>query len=140
MIVLDTGVIYAAFDSGDVNNRACVDLMMDLRVSQYELLVPATVSAEVGYLLQTRLGAAAESDFAKSLALGDFVPIDFLHEDYVRMSALVGKYQDLPLGITDASVIALSERLGLTEVATLDHRHFSVVRPWHVTAFALLPD
>ena len=38
---------------------------------------------------------------------------------------------DLPLGIVDAAVIAMAERLLLTEIATLDHRHFAVVRPSH---------
>jgi predicted nucleic acid-binding protein len=36
-------------------------------------------------------------------------------------------------------VIALAERLGVTRVATLDQRHFSVVRPRHIPAFTLLP-
>ncbi|MDQ2738090.1 MAG: VapC toxin family PIN domain ribonuclease, partial [Actinomycetota bacterium] len=45
----------------------------------------------------------------------------------------------LPLGAVDATVIAVAERLGITEIATLDRRHFSVVRPAHVEAFTLLP-
>lgn len=49
------------------------------------------------------------------------------------------KYLDLPLGIVDAAVVAIAERLKLTEIATIDHRHFNVVRPRHVPAFALLP-
>jgi predicted nucleic acid-binding protein len=36
-------------------------------------------------------------------------------------------------------VIATAERLGVTEVATLDRRHFSVVRPRHTPALTLLP-
>ncbi|WP_255622594.1 hypothetical protein [Pseudonocardia sp. DSM 110487] len=52
---------------------------------------------------------------------------------------MVEKYADLPLGTVDASVIALAERLNLPAVATLDHRHFGVVRPRHVEALALLP-
>ena len=40
---------------------------------------------------------------------------------------------------TDASVIALAERLKLTDVATLDRRHFTVVRPAHVDTLTLLP-
>ncbi len=44
-----------------------------------------------------------------------------------------------PLGGTDASVIALAERHGATRVATLDRRHFTVVRPRHVQALDLLP-
>ena len=45
----------------------------------------------------------------------------------------------MPLGGTDASVIALAERHGATRVATLDKRHFAVVRPRHAAAFTLLP-
>lgn len=55
------------------------------------------------------------------------------------MAELVETYIDLPLGIVDAAVIAIAERLRLTEIATLDHRHFTVVRPQHTTAFVLLP-
>lgn len=50
------------------------------------------------------------------------------------MAELVRRYDDLPLGTTEASVIALAERLGIKQIATLDHRHFRVVRPSHVEA------
>ena len=52
---------------------------------------------------------------------------------------LVESCADLPLGTVDASVIALTERLALPAVATLDHRHFTVVRPRHISALTLLP-
>jgi uncharacterized protein len=48
-------------------------------------------------------------------------------------------YADLPLGTTDATVIALAERLDVDEVATLDRRHFTVVRPSHTPSLNLLP-
>jgi hypothetical protein len=38
---------------------------------------------------------------------------------YARMAEFVTPYSDLPLGTTDASVVALAERLKLSEVATL---------------------
>jgi predicted nucleic acid-binding protein len=43
------------------------------------------------------------------------------------------------LGGTDACVVATAERLGASEIATIDQRHFSVVRPSHIQAFTLLP-
>ena len=46
----------------------------------------------------------------------------------------------LPLGVTDASVIAIAERHGVAEIATLDRRHFRTIRPAHCAAFTLLPD
>ena len=66
--------------------------------------------------------------------------MDLTAADYARMAELVEQYHDLPLGTSDASVTALAERLDVDEVATLDLRHFTVVRPRHVQAFTLLPE
>ena len=55
------------------------------------------------------------------------------------MADLVTAYESLPLGTTDASVVAIAERLGLTDVATLNRRHFTVIRPKHADALTLLP-
>ena len=38
-----------------------------------------------------------------------------------------------------ASVVAIAERLGVIQVATIDHRHFRAVRPKHTDALTLLP-
>jgi uncharacterized protein len=48
-------------------------------------------------------------------------------------------YQGFPLGVTDASVVAVAERLKITEVATLDRRHFHAITPAHAAALELLP-
>ena len=55
------------------------------------------------------------------------------------MAELVEKYADFPLGGTDASVIALAERLGAPIILTLDRRHFAAIAPSHCEAFELLP-
>jgi predicted nucleic acid-binding protein len=56
-----------------------------------------------------------------------------------RCRRLQVEYADLALGVVDASVVALLERLDEGKLATLDHRHFGVVRPKHVGALQLLP-
>ena len=48
-------------------------------------------------------------------------------------------YQYLRLGGTYAGLIAVAERLGVTRITTLDHRHFRVVRPAHCEALTILP-
>ena len=88
--------------------------------------MPGTVVAEVGYLLARNAGARVESLFLQALADGDFEPVDLRSPDYRRAAELVQIYADLPLGTTDATVIALAERLDVDEVATLDRRHFTV--------------
>ncbi|HET9894096.1 MAG TPA: PIN domain-containing protein [Streptosporangiaceae bacterium] len=80
-----------------------------------------------------------ESLFLRSLTDGAFTPVDLIPRDFARMADLVVTYGDLPLGTTDASVVAVAERLKITDVATLDRRHFAVVRPNHVDALTLLP-
>jgi uncharacterized protein len=97
------------------------------------------VVTEVTYLLATRLGVEPEVRFLGDLASGVFTIQPVPAGDWLRIAELVAVYRDLPLGTVDASVIAAAERLGVTEVATVDHRHFGVVRPRHVDAFALLP-
>lgn len=139
MIVCDTGPLVAAALSNDADHPACVRLLTDMHAAGRDLLVPATVTAEVGYLLAREAGARVESLFLRSLADGDFAPVDLTAADYTRMAELVDTYGDLPLGTTDASVIAIAERLKLTDVATLDRRHFTVVRPSHVNSLTLLP-
>jgi predicted nucleic acid-binding protein len=103
------------------------------------LVVPHLVVTEVVYLLETRLGPEAEVRFLGDLAAGAFA-VEAMHPgDWLRIAELVARYRDLPLGTVDASIVAAAERLGVTEVATLDRRHFGVVRPGHVAAFRLLP-
>lgn len=93
---------------------------------------------EVTYLLGTRLGPEPEVRFLGDLAAGNFIPEPVAAGDWLRIAELVGRYRDLPLGTADASVVATAERLGTTELATLDRRHFSVVRP-AVGPLRLLP-
>ena len=91
-------------------------------------------------MLATWVSTEVEAQFLDAVAGGDFEVVDLEPGDFVRMAELVRRYDDLPLGTTDASVIALAERLGVSEIATLDRRHFTVVRPRHVSALTLLPE
>jgi predicted nucleic acid-binding protein len=103
------------------------------------LVVPVLVISEVAHLVETRLGVIPEIRLLGDLAGGDFL-VDSVHPgDWIRVAELVSIYRDLPLGTVDASVVAAAERRGVTEMATLDRRDFSVVRPAHTEAFRLLP-
>jgi predicted nucleic acid-binding protein len=64
---------------------------------------------------------------------------DLTAEDYERVREVLTTYADLKVGFVDCAVLAVTERLGEPKVATLDHRHFGVMRPRHVNALELLP-
>ncbi len=107
--------------------------------SRRQILVPAPVVAEVGYLFGRAGGARVEAAFLRSIVEHTLSVVDLTDEDYEGIAELVETYADFPLGTTDAAVIAVAERLHITEVATLDHRHFRAVRPRHADALTLLP-
>ena len=136
MIVVDTGPIVALINARDDQHARCRDL---LRHHPGPLVVPTTVFTEVCMLLERRRGTPAELAFLADVRTGLFTLLETASADLDRIAELVDTYADLPLGTVDASVLALTERLQLTEVITLDHRHFSVVRPRHVAHLDLLP-
>jgi len=123
-------------DADDRHHRASLDLLEGHRGP---LVVPTLVITEVVHFIGSRLGPAAEVRFLGDLAAGELVVEPVHPSDWLRIAELVATYRDLPLGTVDASVVATAERLGVGEVATLDRRHFSVVRPAHVESLTLRP-
>ena len=134
-MITDTGVVYASMDRADPSHRACVAL---LQQTGNPLLVPSPVLVELDWLGDAR-GVPVLDATLDSVESGSIEVIDLSPADYTRIRELCRQYRDLGLGMVDASVVAVAERLGEETIATLDHRHFSVVRPRHVTAFTLVP-
>lgn len=133
--VVDAGPLYAAADIDDRRHGASVEA---LTARGLVLVIPALVVAEVTYLIGQRLGADAEATFLESLQ--DYEVEAPLPEEWARIAELARQYRDFPLGGTDASIIALAERLDTPLIATLDRRHFQAVRPKHCPAFEIIPN
>jgi hypothetical protein len=110
-----------------------------LRHAEGPLLVLSPVLGEIGYLLQLRAGPQAEVTFLRSSGGDGFKVAGLQGTGIGRMAGLAETSLDLPLGIVATAVAAIAGRLGLTGIAALDHRHFTVIRPRHVQAFTLLP-
>lgn len=132
----DTGPLYAAFDRDDKHHAASAALM---RATVPPLLVPSPVTVEVCYHLQKHLGAQAEIAFLRSIQRGQLRLLEPETADFNRALELVEQYQGFPLGVVDAHVMAMAERLGITQVASIDHRHFRAVKLRHCDALELLP-
>ena len=126
----------AAADEADPDHHACAALLETVAST---LRASPLVVAEAAYLIGRQLGPLAEARFFRSIANGEILLETLTGADLARMAELVETYVDMPLGGADASVVAIAERLGETMIATLDRRHFGVVRPAHATAFELVP-
>lgn len=136
MLIVDTGVLVSAADRTDPRHDACAQLLSG---EAQPLITTAMVIAETAYLLDRELGPHIEALLYQSIIDRQLHVDTLTAEDWQRVHDLVAQYADLRLGGTDAGLIALAERHRLHRVATLNHRHFGVVRPTHIDAFTLLP-
>ena len=93
-------------------------------------------------MIDKYLGAESEAKFLDSVGIGPsyrFQLAELLDADVRRMAALVHRYADRHMGGTDASVVALCERLSITTVATVNRRDFANVQARHITALTIVP-
>ena len=134
LAISDTSAVLAAVDAADPDHTAVVAVFDRTDLG---FVVPALVVAEATYFVGRRLGAAAEAKFLRTLESVDVEGPG--PDDFVRMAELCEQYADFPLGGTDASVIALAERLDAPVIVTMDRRHFAAVTPRGRPAFELLP-
>ena len=125
MIVADTGAILALLDKSDRHHAAVRELYED---RPDDWLLPWAILPEVDYLAASELGARAQEAFLADLAEGSFAVEYGKHEDLERANAIGRKYRGLKLGLVDAVVIAIAERVKAEAIATLDLRHFGAVK------------
>jgi hypothetical protein len=135
-LVLDTGPLLAALDAADPDHESCAALVTN---ASEDLVVPALVLAELDYWCAQRLGAEVWLIFLDDVLGGVYGVEPPSVADLRRCRELQAQYRTLRLGVVDASVVALVERLAEPKVATLDQRHFRAVRPAHIEALQLLP-
>jgi len=122
MITLDTSAILALLNRNDADHVRC---RSTLEAERRPYLVPAGILAEIGFMVEERLGLEALDGLLADVEVGAF-DLDCGEDDIRRIRQLVRRYADLPLGFADASVIACAERFG-GRVLTLDLRDFAVV-------------
>jgi uncharacterized protein len=134
-LILDTGPLVALVDRSDPDHERCTEL---INAATEVRVVPVYALVEIEYQLRPwRGGFARLMEDVEAGRLEIHVPDP---KELARAAALVAEYGDLPLGLVDATVVACVERLREPKLATLDRRHFSVVRPKHATHLQLLPE
>jgi uncharacterized protein len=135
-LIVDTSVLFASVDRNDRDYARCRALLEE---SGEALTLPAPILPEIDYLVARNVGRGVMVQILRNIGLGALRVVDLTAADYERVAELVDRYADVGVGFVDAAVLAVTERMGEPKLATLDHRHFSVMRPRHVDALRLLP-
>ena len=136
-LILDTGPIYASLDRSDDEHARCRRLIEE---ADEPLLIPAPVLVEVDYLIHRSLTPGVLVALLGDIESGAYDVVNVTPGDHRRIAELCDRYADSDIGYVDAAVLAIVERLDEPKLATLDRRHFSLLRPRHVEALRLLPE
>ena len=135
-MIVDTSALLAFFDTDEPDHAAVTAVV---ETATEPLVVSPYVVAELDYLVASRLGVPAELAVLRELAGGAWDLATFSAEDLAEACAIVERYADQSIGIADASNVILAAHNDTRTIATLDRRHFEVVRPVGGGRFAILP-
>lgn len=136
-LVLDTGPLYASLDRRDAAHAVSRHL---IESAAERLIIPAPVLVEVDYWVRKWLHPGILVALLDDIENGAYNVEALKDEDYGRVRDVCRQYADANIGFVDAAVLAVVERLGEQKLATLDRRHFGLLRPRHVPALVLLPN
>lgn len=134
--IVDTSALLLLFDSDEPRHDQAADFFATV---QGPLVISPYVIAEIDYLVATRFGTAAEISVLRELSSGAWHLADMGPADLTTAIRVLQRYGDHAIGVTDASLVVLAARHRTTRIATLDHRHFSVLRSLDGTPFTLVP-
>jgi hypothetical protein len=136
-ILIDTSFLLAVSAPKDVNHKLAVNRLLQLTG---ELLIPVVVLPELFYMCRVRVNYDNAVQFYQRLQTEDFTITPLEPSDRKRMSEIMAKYKSAQFDFVDCAIMALSERLNITRVATFDRRDFSIFRPAHCATLTLVPE
>ena len=134
-IVLDTSAIIGLMDRDCKKHLLLKEIITDDRNL---FIIPSPVIPEICYMLNKRFGVNIELLFLGEIIKNTFQMETLNYMDMLRAVEILGKYKDLNIGYVDASIVAVSERLKMNKILTLDKKHFAAVAPKGFDSFDIL--
>jgi predicted nucleic acid-binding protein len=134
-IIVDTSALLAFFDASEPDHGAVSEAL----AAADALVVSPYVVAELDYLVATRHGIDIELAVLDELAGGAWDLAAFGEEQLRRARVVIANYKDQEIGVADASIVVLAERYRTRTIASLDHRHFDILRSLDGGYFEVLP-
>ena len=134
-VIVDTSALLAFFDASEPDHEAVSEVLG----AADALVVSPYVVTELDYLVATRHGVDDELAVLDELAGGawDLPAIDQV--GLRRSREVISSYRDQKIGVADASIVVLAQRYRTRTIASLDHRHFDVLRSLDGGYFEVLP-
>jgi predicted nucleic acid-binding protein len=124
LIIVDTSALVALLYRDDQHHAS---LRAAFESSPHEWVLPWAILPEVDHFVRRRRRGAAAGAFLADLADGAWTIEWNASGDLLRAREIEERYRDLEIGLADAVVMTIAERLGARAIATLDLRDFGAV-------------
>lgn len=134
MTLCDASPLIALINEGDDNHQRCVDILPLLSAP---LVTTCACFTEAMYLLGRYGGWLAQQELWGYVA-DEILVIHHISDELTRMESLMKQYQDVPMDLADASLVAMAEVLNKRQIFTLDH-DFYIYRLRGKQTFEIIP-
>ena len=135
-VLIDTSFLLALAVTRDPNHALA---QTTINIINTVFVLPIPVMPELFYMISVRANyKAAVNNFGYLQRAGFQVePISLT--DRERMAEIMAKYLDAQFDFVDIAIMALAERLEITQILTFDRRDFTIFRPRHCAYLELFP-
>lgn len=135
-VLIDTSFLVAVASQRDANHIAARTALRRLRA---ERVIPLPVLPETFYMVTKRVDYAMAMRMFMMVRTGAFRIESLTDVDMKRMQAIMEQYKDSQFDFVDTCLMALAERMNITDVYTFDRRDFTTFLPSHCEYLELLP-
>lgn len=135
-MIVDTSALLAFLDRNEPMHRATAAA---IAAGEGPFVVSPMVLAELDYLIATRHGVDAELAMLDEITSGAWALASWTAADTAEARAVIAHYRDQQICLTDAANVVLAARYGTHVMATLDRRHFTVLRALDARPFDIVP-
>ena len=133
-VLMDTGPWVALVDRSESKHKECVAWLQEFKGEIYST---EAVLTEVLYLLN--FSSAAQTAALNFILSGAIILAPSTIDSLAAVKSLMQKYKDFPMDFADATLVSLAHDLSINNIATFDHKHFSVYRLFKSRSFILWP-
>jgi uncharacterized protein len=128
-LLIDTGILVAFYDAADPQHQNVFELLGQYRG---KLITTLSCVTETMWLLAS--DDRVQTEFLRHLSREIYHCEPLIPQDFDRIRHLNQQYKDIPADFADLSLVAISERLDIAAIATLDS-DFDIYRRYRNQAF-----
>lgn len=135
-VLIDSSFLYALYNRNTTLHQKAFNFAAQKNMV---FIVPVITLPEVSFLFVRDIGHHVIEQFLAKFVQMNVHLESLTKPDIERAREIMVTYASAEFDLVDCCIMALSERLNITQICTFDRRDFSMFRPKHTSYLELLP-